>query len=82
MCGCPAPNVVCNGNCVSPGACPSSTVTYIQKRWVGSGSCTEKGRGWAACGVFGGAARAWECVDTARDLESCECTGLASTNLR
>ncbi|KAH9966292.1 hypothetical protein BJV74DRAFT_954325 [Russula compacta] len=24
-----------------------------------------------ACGVFGGGARAWECVHTARDLESC-----------
>jgi hypothetical protein len=27
---------------------------------------------WAACGVFGGAARSWECINTARDLESCE----------
>ncbi|KAH8987195.1 hypothetical protein EDB92DRAFT_1818040 [Lactarius akahatsu] len=35
------------------------------------GSCKEMGRGWDACGVFGGGARAWECVDTAHDLESC-----------
>ena len=45
------------------------------KRWVGSGACAEKGPGWAACGVFGGGARAWECVNIARDLESCECLG-------
>lgn len=30
------------------------------------------GPGWAACGVFGGGPRAWECVNTARDLESCK----------
>ncbi|KAN0135197.1 hypothetical protein V8E53_007088 [Lactarius tabidus] len=71
MCGCPAPNIVCNGNCVAANACPSSQATTPQKRWVGSGSCTEMGHGWAACGVFGGGARAWECVNTARDLESC-----------
>ncbi|KAH9012733.1 hypothetical protein EDB84DRAFT_1642472 [Lactarius hengduanensis] len=59
-CVCSEPNVVCNGECVASGA-----------RWVGSGSCTEMGHGWAACGVFGGGARAWECVDTAHDLESC-----------
>ena len=55
------------------GPCPSSQAIAPQKRWVGSGSCTENGHGWAACGVFGGGARAWECVNTARDLESCEC---------
>ncbi|KAH9961978.1 hypothetical protein BC827DRAFT_250164 [Russula dissimulans] len=42
-----------------------------KKRWVGSGSCMEMGPGWAACDVFGGGRRAWECVNTARDLESC-----------
>ncbi|KAI0300653.1 hypothetical protein B0F90DRAFT_1629408 [Multifurca ochricompacta] len=41
------------------------------QRWVGSGTCAEKGHEWTACGVFGGGARAWECVNTARDLESC-----------
>ncbi|KAI9439285.1 hypothetical protein H4582DRAFT_2119791 [Lactarius indigo] len=65
----PAPNVVCNGKCVAPGACPSSN-PLPQRRWVGSGSCPQMGHGWAACGVFGGGARAWECVDTAHDLES------------
>ncbi|KAN0135198.1 hypothetical protein V8E53_007089 [Lactarius tabidus] len=69
---CTTPNIVCNGQCVAPGACPSSQATLTNKRrWVGSGSCTEMGHGWAACGVFGGGARAWECVNTARDLESC-----------
>jgi len=69
-CVCAAPNVVCNSNCVAPGACPSSQIT-LKRRWLGSRSCTEIGSGWAACGVFGGGARAWECVHTARDLESC-----------
>ncbi|KAH9051581.1 hypothetical protein EDB83DRAFT_2316717 [Lactarius deliciosus] len=68
-CVCTAPNVVCNGECVAAGACPTSSP--LKRRWVGSGSCTEMGHGWAACGVFGGGARAWECVDTAHDLESC-----------
>ena len=68
-----APNVICNSNCVAPVPCSSSTVANNQRRWVGSGSCTDKGHGWAACGMFGGAAQAWECVDTARDLEGCEC---------
>jgi hypothetical protein len=71
-CECAPPNMVCNGQCVPTNSCPSSQATP-QKRWIGSGSCTEKGHGWAACGVFGGGARAWECVNTARDLESCEC---------
>ncbi|KAH9956649.1 hypothetical protein BGW80DRAFT_1387324, partial [Lactifluus volemus] len=26
---------------------------------------------WAACGVFSGGARAWECINTANNLESC-----------
>ncbi|KAN0135206.1 hypothetical protein V8E53_007097 [Lactarius tabidus] len=69
-CICAAPNIVCNGNCVAQGACPSSQAT-LQKRWVGSGSCTERGYGWTACGVFGRGTRAWECVNTELDLESC-----------
>lgn len=75
-CVCKAPSVVCNGKCVAPGACPSQQPSVGRKRWVGSGSCAEMGPGWAACGVFGGAARAWECVHIARDLESCECLGV------
>ncbi|KAI9439296.1 hypothetical protein H4582DRAFT_2076001 [Lactarius indigo] len=70
-CVCKAPKVVCNGKCVAPGACPSSNPLPPRKRWVGSGSCTEMGHGWAACGVYGGGARAWECINTAHDLESC-----------
>ena len=83
-CVCHAPNAVCNGQCGSPGACPSSispAVADRRRRWLGSGSCTEMGPGWAACGVFGGGARAWECVDTARDLESCECACPGVTTL-
>jgi hypothetical protein len=71
-CICEAPSVVCNGQCVAAGSCPSS-VPSKKKRWVGSGSCAEMGYEWSACGVFGGRARAWECINTARDLESCKC---------
>ncbi|KAI0247441.1 hypothetical protein BJV78DRAFT_1245779 [Lactifluus subvellereus] len=70
-CVCAAPSVVCNGKCVAAGSCPSSVSTPNKKRWVGSGSCAEMGPEWAACGIFGGGARAWECINTARDLESC-----------
>ncbi|KAH9974977.1 hypothetical protein BGW80DRAFT_1170013, partial [Lactifluus volemus] len=56
-CVCPAPSVLCNGQ--------------WKKRWLGSGICSEMGPEWAACGVFGGSARSWECINTARDLESC-----------
>ncbi|KAI9439303.1 hypothetical protein H4582DRAFT_1852063 [Lactarius indigo] len=51
--------------------CSAPNVVCNGKRWVGSGSCSQMGHGWSACGVFGGGARAWECVDTAHDLESC-----------
>ena len=74
MCACSAPKMVCNGKCMPPGACPSSgVITHpVKRRWAGSGSCAER-PGWAACGVYGEDALAWECVNTARDLESCEC---------
>jgi len=72
---CHPPSVVCNGRCVAPGACPTQKPRDNKKRWVGSGSCADKGPGWAACGVLGGGARAWECVNIARDLESCEYLG-------
>jgi hypothetical protein len=78
-CACEAPSVVCNGQCVSAaGSCPSSVAALKKKRWVGSGSCAEMGPEWTACGVFGGGARAWECINTARDLESCKCPPLQS----
>jgi hypothetical protein len=71
QCKCEAPKEVCNGVCQAKGACPSQQ-PQITRRWLGSGSCVEKGRGWAVCGVYGGGPRAWECVNTERDLESCE----------
>ncbi|KAH9969400.1 hypothetical protein BGW80DRAFT_1176941, partial [Lactifluus volemus] len=55
-CVCEEPSVVCNGQC---------------KRWLGGGTCAEMGPEWAACGVFGGAARSWGCINAARHLESC-----------
>ena len=56
--------------CQQSGLCPSAGAnTFVNKRrWVGNGSCSERGPAWAACGVYGAA---WECVNTARDLESC-----------
>jgi hypothetical protein len=71
-CVCAPPSVVCNGQCTANGPCPSAQAQASKKRrWIPSGSCLEKGPGWAVCGVYGGSARAWECVNTARDLESC-----------
>jgi len=70
-CQCQKPSVVCNGRCVSQGACPSQKPSNNRRRWAGSGACAEMGAGWTACGVYGGGARAWECIDTAHDLESC-----------
>lgn len=78
-CECQKPSVVCNGRCVPQGACPSHKPSHDKRRWAGSGTCAEMGAGWIACGVYGGGARAWECINTAHDLESCEClsVGLA-----
>jgi len=70
-CTCNAPSVICNGQCVGAGACPSSQALRKKRSWVGSGSCTDMGPGWMACGVLGGGPRAWECINAARDLESC-----------
>ncbi|KAI0314757.1 hypothetical protein OF83DRAFT_1063257, partial [Amylostereum chailletii] len=56
----------------APTACvcePPNTV--CNGRWTGSGMCNVLGEGHMACGVFGGGARAWECVDTYNNLESC-----------
>jgi len=70
-CHCPAPSVICNGVCQNK-ACPSGKPYHKrEKRWTGSGECNARGAGHMACGVFGGAARAWECIDTDHDLESC-----------
>ncbi|THH13016.1 hypothetical protein EUX98_g9767, partial [Antrodiella citrinella] len=64
-CTCPAPNIVCNGQCLSAAACPSALPIkrdLEHKRNV----CAA---GHTACGVYG--THAWECVDTKSDLESC-----------
>ena len=39
----------------------------------GRGPSSEQGPGWAACGVYDGRICAWECINTARDLESYTC---------
>ena len=76
-CGCSVPLVNCNGQCVVAGSCPSSQPLRKKRRsWVGSGSCTDMGPGWVACGVLDGGPRAWECINGARDLESCKCLRL------
>ncbi|KII84764.1 hypothetical protein PLICRDRAFT_45568 [Plicaturopsis crispa FD-325 SS-3] len=69
QCVCPAGKKVCNGVCTSA-PCPSglsSRKRDVQQMqyWA---QCPRELR---ACGVYGGAARAWECVDTESDLESC-----------
>lgn len=79
-CVCNPPNVACNGQCQESSACPSS-IALRKRRRVGT-SCSEKGPGWAACGVYGGSSRAWECVNTARDLESCTCLSNPPLTLR
>ena len=75
-CVCSAPLVNCNGQCVAAGACASNSCQAPSKKrsWVGSGLCADMGPGWVACGVLGrGHRRSWECVNAARDLESCKC---------
>ncbi|TFY64336.1 hypothetical protein EVG20_g5973 [Dentipellis fragilis] len=72
QCVCEPPKTVCNGVCGKfPHCATSKPLSKRDKRWEGSGTCTSRGEGWMACGVFGGAARAWECIDTTNDLESC-----------
>ncbi|KAH9975008.1 hypothetical protein BGW80DRAFT_1225313 [Lactifluus volemus] len=70
-CVCEAPSVVCNGKCVEAGSCPASAPSTKKKRWLSSSTCAEMGPEWAACGVLGGGARSWECINTANDLKSC-----------
>jgi hypothetical protein len=75
LCGftCNAPSVLCNGQCVASGLCPSSQAVSKKRSRVGIDSCTQMGPAWATCGVLGGGPRAWECINTANDLESCKC---------
>ncbi|TFY64341.1 hypothetical protein EVG20_g5976 [Dentipellis fragilis] len=73
QCACEAPLAVCNGVCGEAGACSTTApLAKRERRFEGSGSCNARGDGWLACGVFGGAARAWECINTANDPESCK----------
>ncbi|KAH9949344.1 hypothetical protein B0H21DRAFT_838674 [Amylocystis lapponica] len=67
-CVCDAPNIVCNGVCGAFGAqCPSA----FPIRRDGASPHAHCGAGLTACGVYGWGRDAWECVDTAEDLESC-----------
>ncbi|RPD65026.1 hypothetical protein L227DRAFT_276386 [Lentinus tigrinus ALCF2SS1-6] len=69
-CVCKAPNKVCNGVCGKFKACPSGKPfrrDTLRKRAL----C---GEGLTACGIFGHSSvsrDAWECINTATDLESC-----------
>ncbi|KAI0792577.1 hypothetical protein C8Q75DRAFT_608169 [Abortiporus biennis] len=85
-CYCPSPSIACNGQCGSfPNGCGSAVPVLLQKkrrnvrerrslngeRWDVEGLC-EFGK--SVCGVgldFNGSKRGWECIDTARDKESC-----------
>ena len=71
---CPHPSVVCNapGGQYCAAVCPSQSLGKPKRNWVDSNSCKDMGPGWVACGIPGGGPRAWECVNAARDLESCE----------
>ncbi|EIM81346.1 uncharacterized protein STEHIDRAFT_66492, partial [Stereum hirsutum FP-91666 SS1] len=61
-----------DGFSVSEGACVCSAPNLVcNGEYEGSGSCSVMGSGWMACGVSGGSGRAFECVNTANDLESC-----------
>ncbi|KAH9975011.1 hypothetical protein BGW80DRAFT_1559478 [Lactifluus volemus] len=52
----------------SPATCVCAAPSVVCN---GHGTCAEMGPEWAACGVFGGGLHSWECINTARDLESC-----------
>jgi len=76
-CKCKGDHVeVCNDKCVPKGACPTHRMQDDRRRWLSSSSCAERGHGWLTCGVYGGGPRAWECVNSERDLESCESLSL------
>ena len=76
-CTCPPPNVLTNGQCTAPtapsGPAPSGGASRRRRAaeieaHKAIAMCAS--RKTQACGVFGGGE--WECVDTERDLESCE----------
>lgn len=67
-CICVFPFSVCNGECGLFFSCHSNLAKRQDDMWKKTG-CN---RGWSPCGVFGGRRRAWECVNTQSDLESCQ----------
>jgi len=67
-CVCPYGQVECNGKCVKGPLCPSGHHKRDISYWGRESQCA---RGLTACGVLDRSARAWECVDTMNDLESC-----------
>ncbi|KII84766.1 hypothetical protein PLICRDRAFT_57286 [Plicaturopsis crispa FD-325 SS-3] len=70
QCVCPDGMNVCNGVCTAD-ACPSGLISGKKRDanyWARTAECP---RGQSVCGVYGGSSRAWECIDTANDLESC-----------
>lgn len=73
---CVTPNVICDDNCVASSACPSRP-SHLQKALGWQRLLHRDG---PAC-LEGPGARAWECVNTARGLESCECACRVNTHL-
>jgi len=66
-CVCDSHNTICNGVCTPSQNCPSGTPAKRALRRRDK-KCK---KGFAACGVFGGTASQWECVNTMSDLENC-----------
>ncbi|KAJ3487114.1 hypothetical protein NLI96_g3749 [Meripilus lineatus] len=66
-CACSSPKRVCNGFCLNVASCPS--ISFPLRRSLGK-TCKS---GYTACSIHGYSADddAYECIDTARDLESC-----------
>ncbi|KAJ7769446.1 hypothetical protein B0H16DRAFT_1715904 [Mycena metata] len=73
LCGytCQSPYKDCNGQCKM--TCQTNTLSHPKRGDDYWGKRTQRScrDGWTACGVPGGGARDWECVDTHNDLESC-----------
>ena len=72
-CACPDGMYVCDGACQSQ-ACPSAAAVPRRRSAVArrGALCA---RGLTACGIYarrGMTSTPWECLDVARDLESCE----------
>ncbi|TFK66071.1 hypothetical protein BDN72DRAFT_900137 [Pluteus cervinus] len=71
QCTCPKPYTLCNGQCGTFRGCPSAH-PYKRDEYSGHKSRQfECHVGLSACGILGRGPKAWECVDTQHDLESC-----------